>query len=184
MPVRKVHKEEIVLRAELLFKMQGYHRTSMQDVADAVGILKGSLYHHFSGKQALMEAVLQSGRQAFREDILAHAHDRTQSPRDRMQTLFEQVKAHYLTDEGGCIMGNIGLETSTTMPSFRAIICGFFDDWIDAFAAVFGEQYPEQDARIRAEQSVEELEGAIMLCRVFQDDTYVERAMERVLERL
>ena len=53
MPIQKVTKEEVVRQALLLFKKQGYHRTSMSDLATVCGLLKGSFYHYFSGKDAL-----------------------------------------------------------------------------------------------------------------------------------
>ena len=38
-------REAIIDAAVTLFHQQGYANTSMQDIADAVGLLKGSLYY-------------------------------------------------------------------------------------------------------------------------------------------
>lgn len=51
--------EEIVLAAVKLFEKKGYHATSVQDIADAVGLQKGSLYHYISGKEDLLLGVAQ-----------------------------------------------------------------------------------------------------------------------------
>lgn len=45
---------EIVASAVRLFQQKGYHATSMQDIADAVGLQKGSLYHYISSKEDLL----------------------------------------------------------------------------------------------------------------------------------
>lgn len=51
--------ESTILSAAIkLFRGKGYHATSMQDIADDVGLLKGSLYHHIDGKESLLLAVL------------------------------------------------------------------------------------------------------------------------------
>jgi len=42
-----------------VFSTKGYHAASMQDVADEVGILKGSLYHHFQSKDELLYLVVK-----------------------------------------------------------------------------------------------------------------------------
>lgn len=49
---------EIVAAAIRLFQHKGYHATSMQDIADAVGLQKGSLYHYISGKEDLLVAII------------------------------------------------------------------------------------------------------------------------------
>jgi AcrR family transcriptional regulator len=50
--------EGILDRAAALFARRGYAKTSVQDVADAVGLSKAGLLHHFPSKDALHAAVL------------------------------------------------------------------------------------------------------------------------------
>lgn len=51
--------EKIVDAAARLFSDQGYAATSIQDIADSVGILKGSLYHYIHTKEDLLDAVIR-----------------------------------------------------------------------------------------------------------------------------
>lgn len=61
---RGAHRaQQIVEAAQRLFHEQGYAATSMEDIANAVGILKGSLYYYVDSKEDLL----------FR--IVAHVHD-------------------------------------------------------------------------------------------------------------
>jgi TetR/AcrR family transcriptional regulator, cholesterol catabolism regulator len=46
--------EEIAQAAIRLFEKKGYHATSVQDIADEVGLQKGSLYHYISSKEDLL----------------------------------------------------------------------------------------------------------------------------------
>jgi AcrR family transcriptional regulator len=42
-----------------LFSRQGYHATTMRQIARRAGLTPGSIYNHFSGKDAIFEAVLK-----------------------------------------------------------------------------------------------------------------------------
>ena len=57
-PFRQRIDEGIVDRAAALFARRGFEQTSVQAVADAVGLSKAGLLHHFPSKDALREAVL------------------------------------------------------------------------------------------------------------------------------
>jgi AcrR family transcriptional regulator len=57
-PFRQQIDEGILDRAAALFARRGFAKTSVQDVADAVGLSKAGLLHHFPSKDALREAVL------------------------------------------------------------------------------------------------------------------------------
>lgn len=50
-------RQVLISEAARLFGNKGYENTSMRDIAAAVGILPGSLYHHFSSKEELFVAV-------------------------------------------------------------------------------------------------------------------------------
>jgi TetR/AcrR family transcriptional regulator, cholesterol catabolism regulator len=51
--------DDIVSAAAKVFRTKGYHAATVRDIADEVGILKGSLYHHFESKEALLYLVVK-----------------------------------------------------------------------------------------------------------------------------
>jgi AcrR family transcriptional regulator len=57
-PFREQVDEGILDQAAALFARRGFAKTSVQDVADAVGLSKAGLLHHFPSKDALYAAVL------------------------------------------------------------------------------------------------------------------------------
>ena len=54
-------RDEILDRASVLFASSGLH-TSLQDIADACGILPGSLYHHFESKESIIVELVRRYR--------------------------------------------------------------------------------------------------------------------------
>jgi TetR/AcrR family transcriptional regulator, cholesterol catabolism regulator len=57
-PGGKRREREIFDAATDIFHRRGYADTSVEDIADAVGILKGSLYHYINSKEDLLFAIL------------------------------------------------------------------------------------------------------------------------------
>jgi TetR/AcrR family transcriptional regulator, cholesterol catabolism regulator len=63
--VARLHKNgedkqaEIFSAAVRIFKKKGYHAASMQDLADAVGLQKASLYYYVSSKEDLLTSIYE-----------------------------------------------------------------------------------------------------------------------------
>lgn len=58
---------ELIDAAARLFSERGYHGTSMQEIGNALGILRGSLYAHIGSKEELLFDVVEEGAQRFLE---------------------------------------------------------------------------------------------------------------------
>src|SRR6201996_3039282 len=59
--------EDIRRTAARLFERRGYAATTISDIAEAAGILPGSLYHHFASKEDIAVDLLTSYSQALAE---------------------------------------------------------------------------------------------------------------------
>ena len=60
-------REQILAVARGFIETRSYLGFSFQDVADAVGVRKASLYHHFPSKEALGIAVIRAATQSFKD---------------------------------------------------------------------------------------------------------------------
>ena len=54
-----VPRERILHAAARLFRERGYHRTTVRDIAERVGILSGSLFHHFRSKEEMLREIMR-----------------------------------------------------------------------------------------------------------------------------
>lgn len=58
-----LRKLELLSAAEEMFCQNGYIQTSVQDIIDRTNSSKGSFYHHFSSKEALLEGICENRAQ-------------------------------------------------------------------------------------------------------------------------
>ncbi|WNG87009.1 TetR family transcriptional regulator KstR2 [Mycobacterium sp. ITM-2016-00317] len=52
-------RDELLALAATMFAERGLRATTVRDIADSAGILSGSLYHHFSSKEEMVDEVLR-----------------------------------------------------------------------------------------------------------------------------
>ena len=78
-----VRKQEILETAEYLFCLQGYEKTSIQDILDQLNCSKGSFYHHFLSKESLLEEICDKHAQQI--------HISAYSSVDRMKSTVENL---------------------------------------------------------------------------------------------
>lgn len=84
-------KEERILEVAMkVFRERGYHAASMQEIADAVGMQKGSLYYYISGKQELLFRILERAIDTIAERVEIIYR----SPLNARDKLREAVRAH------------------------------------------------------------------------------------------
>jgi len=59
LPTRRNRDANVMATAIEVMSERGYAATTIQEVADRVGVLKGSLYHYFSSKEELLFRILE-----------------------------------------------------------------------------------------------------------------------------
>ena len=68
-------RNELTRQAARLFAQKGYHGTSMGDLAQAMGVQKGSLYSLTESKQELLYETMREGADAFHAGLYAIPED-------------------------------------------------------------------------------------------------------------
>lgn len=184
MAKQKTTKDEIIKKAVEVFRKQGYYKTSMSDLAKACGLLKGSFYYHFASKEELMQAVLESVHGYYTHKVFSIAYEKGKTAQQRFEQLFEKQAPIMTEDLAGCLFGNMTLETISSNPEFKQFLQTFFNDWKAAFQHIFEENHSTEVAKALADQSIIEVEGALMMMRLYDDKTIFEQACLRVAEKL
>jgi TetR/AcrR family transcriptional regulator, cholesterol catabolism regulator len=106
--VRSERRARLVVLAGELFAQKGYRATTVREIADAAGILSGSLYHHFDSKESIGDEILSG----FINEVLADyrgAVASAASPRDAIEQIVRS--------------------TSRTLARHRAALAMLQNDW-------------------------------------------------------
>jgi AcrR family transcriptional regulator len=112
--VRSERRAHLVVLAGELFAQKGYRATTVREIADAAGILSGSLYHHFDSKESIGDEILSS----FINEVLADYRGAVASAASPRAAIEQIVRS-----------------TSRTLARHRAALAMLQNDW-SYFAAL------------------------------------------------
>jgi AcrR family transcriptional regulator len=92
---RRNRREDLLQVAIQVFDAKGYARASIQDVADSVGMLKGSLYHYIDSKEDLLARIFEeSDAQSFA--LIAEVKDLDVAAVERLRIFARSWSLWYL----------------------------------------------------------------------------------------
>src|SRR3954463_4109947 len=105
-------RQALVDAAEELFTRDGYAATSLDAIVAEAQVTKGALYHHFSGKQALFEAVFEkvesAGAQSI-QDALTGDQDPWEKAASGLRAFLEVVRqpsySRIVIQDGPSVLG-------------------------------------------------------------------------------
>ena len=79
-------RQDILRTAARLFQQRGYDATSMNDVAAALKLSKGGLYHHFQSKDEMLFHIMNHALDITEERVVKAVRG-VQSPEERLRML-------------------------------------------------------------------------------------------------
>ncbi|MBN3803554.1 TetR/AcrR family transcriptional regulator [Paraburkholderia sp. Ac-20336] len=124
----------IMAAARQLIMRRGYNGFSYADIAEAIGIRKASIHHHFPVKTDLVIAVLNEWQEAFDADVALLQ----ESGADAMAQLRAYI-GHWercIADDTApfCVAGMLGAERPSLPEEVAQVVTAFFDNltvWLE-----------------------------------------------------
>src|SRR5258708_10097014 len=99
-------RQEILRTAARLFQQRGYDATSMNDVAAALKLSKGGLYHHFQSKDEILFEIMNHAMEITQERVLDPVRG-IADPADRRRALIRLRIAVVLSPRDREITGTL-----------------------------------------------------------------------------
>ncbi|WP_395351390.1 TetR/AcrR family transcriptional regulator [Variovorax sp. UC122_21] len=135
-------RDQILGAARELITTRSYLGFSFQDVADAVGVRKASLYHHFPSKEALGVAVLREAIQGFRRWDEAKAR----APREALDAYFRMCRNGLRAGSAVCPAGALTPGWDCIHDELRGTVQELRELQVRWLAGVFGALLPARPA--------------------------------------
>src|ERR1051325_754857 len=128
------------MKAKELFSEKGYNGTSMDDLVQATGLSRSSIYDTFGDKHGLFLKSLNYYRCSQQGD-LAKQCDRTDSPKKKIRYIFDYTIKDILADKEckGCLMINVTTELSAVDKDVAAIAISNMEEMEQVFSSLVKE---------------------------------------------
>lgn len=120
--------------ASRLFRQKGYERTTVRDIASAVGIQSGSIFHHFSSKEDILSAVMTEALVYFTR-MLADAIDKEHGVEGKLRACIRSELQFTVGPDTTAVMSLLVTEWRSLSESAQAEILVYRDNyeqlWMD-----------------------------------------------------
>ncbi|MFI7615479.1 TetR/AcrR family transcriptional regulator [Nonomuraea terrae] len=185
---RQFDERRTLERAREVFWLKGYGATSMQDIATASGVLRGSLYNAYRDKETLFLRVFEGYAEEFLGEVartLAHP-DVDQALRDFFDFTITSMTTGVPTR--GCLSTKTAIDTKAEGERIR----GALRELIDGMERLLRERISTEEARARLAIPPEEAarvlitmtRGIVVMERVYQDPERLRATAASLVEAL
>jgi len=176
-------RAKIIRQAADLFNQQGFAGVSMSDIMQATGLKKGGIYNHFSSKDELALAAFDyAASQVGQRYLQALKTERTAVDRLKAMITTFSTAPDKLALQGGCPLMNTAIDSDDAHPVLREKARQAMERWRSLLHRTVrqgiqrGELPPQVDADEVSTIIIATLEGALMLMRLYDEPTHLQRA--------
>ena len=183
-----ITKDKLLQVAFDLIWDSSYGSVSVGDICDRAGVNKGSFYHFFESKEALLRAVLEGYIHGLRPIIVNPAFEKTDEPLERIFAILAGYRERILQTncQYGCPLGRLALEIDPENRPAHRLIADNFSGWIGAVR----ECILQMKSRLPKKTDVDALatyvlvvmEGGVMLSRSYGSVEPIDRAVAQLRE--
>jgi AcrR family transcriptional regulator len=184
-------KAFIIAKAAPLFNKKGYAGTTMSDIMKATGLAKGGLYGNFESKDEIAALAFEYSYNLLKEDIGQKVRTRKTGV-EKLYTIFQYYKNYTITPsiEGGCPLMNTAVDADDAYPFLKKKarlalqeMLGSLQHFIKR-AIEEGSFRSDLNVKKEAELIFAQIEGGIMMAKVLDDVTVLNRLLENLKHRV
>ena len=161
---KKVEDEKLILNLMSVLRKKGYEGSSLNQLAEAAGLNKATLYHRFpGGKKAITHAVLDFADEWVKENIYGLLASEDMDPYDRLKSVIKVINDD-LYDHGHemCLLRALSMDAGEGV--FVNKIKNSMQMWLDAFT-VLGEHFgfTTKEAELKAVEVLVHIQGGLVV---------------------
>ncbi|MFM6152276.1 MAG: TetR/AcrR family transcriptional regulator [Cuspidothrix sp.] len=173
-------KETYVPTLLKLFRQFGYEGVTLSKIAQATGLGKASLYHHFPGGKAEMAETALNHVNQWLETSILQILNGEEIPLEKFQSMCEETSRFFNEGENSCLWAVLVMEQSSD-DLFHSQISWAFSQWIEAIANVIMNAGLDKTlAMQRGEDAMIAIQGALIVSHGLKDFTPFQRVLKQL----
>jgi TetR/AcrR family transcriptional regulator, transcriptional repressor for nem operon len=181
MATREIGKRDrLIQTAVTLVYQQGFHQTTLAQVAQQAGVPVGTVYYFFKTKEALGEALVECYLREYRERCQQWDNDHS-DPRDRLEAFIQAMLDNdQMLAQSGCPQGTLCSELHKQGGPLAQQASGIFDvllSWLEKQFRLLGKEDESADLALHLLSAAE---GATVLTHSFHTPDYFVREARRL----
>ena len=167
-----------------LFRQYGYDGATLSKIAEATGLGKASLYHHFpKGKAEMAREALNQVNQ-WLETRLLRILNGPETAIAKFESMCQETGQFFNQGQNSCLWAVFLMEQSSD-DLFHDQISVAFSLWIDAISKVLITAGLDQTlAKERGEDAMIAIQGALILSHGLKDFTLFQRTLKQLPQQL
>ncbi len=148
-----------------VLRKKGYEGSSLNQLAEAAGLNKATLYHRFpGGKKAITDAVLDFAHEWVKEHIYDLVVNASVPAEDRLNEVIDVINED-LYDHGHemCLLRALSMDAGQGL--FEQKIKNMMNTWLEAFT-ILGEDFgfSKEEAEQKAVEVLAHIQGGLVVC--------------------
>ena len=182
MEKKKDKRKTLVQTARKLIYNQGYHQTTLADIAEASGITVGNIYYYFKTKEQIVQAIVEERTVRFLE--LTQEWEKEPNPKQRLLLFLGMpFTLNKSIADKGCPVGSLLQELNKSSVIDQDIANATIKahlDWVTEQFRLLEDKNP----RARACDFISTLQGGCLLANSLNDSAILNLQIEKLTNEL
>lgn len=176
-------KEQTIIKLIPAFRQYGYEGATLSLLSQASGLGKASLYHYFpGGKSEMAAAVFEYVVGCFSDRILKTLQGEAE-PESKIQAMCNSLREFYDRGQKSCFLAIMSFGEADNL--FHDRVKASLQLTIETLARVLIDAGIKPEvAKMRSQDAISKIQGALILVRILDDTEPFERAIESLSENL
>ena len=184
-------REFIIAKAAPLFNKKGYAGTSMSDIMKATGLAKGGLYGNFENKDEIAALAFEYSYNLLKKDIGLKIKAKKTGV-DKLLAIFQYYKNYTVSPpiDGGCPLMNTAVDADDAFPFLKKKAKQALQEMLGSLQHIIklgiqeGAFRSDLNVKKEAELIFAQIEGGIMMAKVLDDVTVLNRLLDNLKNRI
>jgi len=163
-----------------VFRSKGYDGATLNDLAEACGLQKASLYHRFpKGKKEIATAALTYINNAIEEHIYKILANKEIHPKKRLLKVLKNIDTYYHGGERACMLRTMSMDTGLVL--FGNNINSSMKKWIESFLILGVDMgYNVKEANQKALKTLILIQGSLIVSKGVSDTAIFKNTLEEI----